>query len=502
MQPRILIAGFKHETHTFSTMVTGLDAYRARLLLHGEELQTMRGTATEIAGFFDACEAQGWTPVPAVYADATPAGKVSREAFDHVLEQILQTAEREAPLHGMLLCLHGAMVCEHEDDGEAALLRAIRQRLGRDLPIAATHDLHANVSDETAGWLDILVSFRTYPHVDQYEVAREAADLLARTLAGAIRPRLRVARPALLDGVDHGRTTAPGPMTEILARGAALLAEDARVLSVSINAGFAYADVADAGPSVVLVTDGEHPRVDDLLDEFVAEMWQTRERRTVQTLSVAQVIERLRAGIDGSGPVVLADFSDNPGGGGYGDSTALLGALLDAGITGVALATLYDPEVTRAAHAAGVGARMRIALGGKMDRSLCQPLEVEAYVRVLTDGRFAFSGPMLRGQQVDMGPTAVLEVGGAEIVVTGRRFQAYDRMFFEHAGIDPTRRAVLVVKSAQHFRAAFAPLARAVLVVDSGAGLTTGNLAVFPYRKVRRPVFPLDADAAGGRPRA
>ena len=219
MTTRILIAGFKHETHSFSRLATTLDDYRARALLHGEEMNALRGTATEIAGFLDACDENGWTPVNAVFADATPSGKVAREAFDHILKCILRAAEQDGPIDGMLLCLHGAMVCEHESDGEGALLRALREELGRDLPIAATHDLHANVSDETAGWLDILVSYRTYPHVDQYEVACEAASLLARTLRGEISPRVSVARSAMITGArsrphhcerSHDRSAAKG----------------------------------------------------------------------------------------------------------------------------------------------------------------------------------------------------------------------------------------------------------------------------------------------------
>jgi microcystin degradation protein MlrC len=492
---RILIAGFKHETHTFSRMPADLEAYRARALYHGDEMASaLRGTASEIAGFLDACDEYGWTPVNAVFADATPSGPVTREAFDHVLDCILKTAESAGPLDGMLLCLHGAMVCEHADDGESALLGAIRERLGRALPIAATHDLHANVSDETAALLDVLISYRTYPHIDQYDVAREAAALLHDTLAGRVSPRVTVARGRLLTGVDHGRTTAPGPMTEMLARARDAQAADPRLLSMSINAGFTLADTADTGPNVVAVTDGEHPSIQPLLAEFNDAMWESRHRQTVDAIDLATMLERVAAADTSGGPMVVADFADNPGGGGYGDSPGVLRALMEAGITGVAAAAFFDPQTAAAAHAAGVGATLDVALGGKVDPDLGAPITLRATVRQLTDGRFQLAGPMLRGQPVDMGPTAVIESQGLEVVVASRRFQNYDRMYFEHAGIDPATRQVIVVKSSQHFRAAYAPIASEILVVDSGGGMTTANLDAFTFHKVRRPIFPLDLD--------
>ena len=494
MTARILIAGFKHETHSFSRLPTTLDDYRARALLYGAELDQLRGTATEIAGFLDACDEYGWEPVNAVFADATPSGKVSRDAFDHVSDCIVKTAQECGPIDGMLLCLHGAMVCEHELDGEGALLRRIRQELGRDLTIAATHDLHANVSDEFASWVDILVSYRTYPHIDQYEVARQAGELMARALAGEITPRVRVARNSMIAGLDHGRTTSTGPMTELLDLAKAWTLEHRDLLSMSINAGFSRADTPETGPSVVMVTNGDCPAGNDLINESLDHIWSTRHVETVKTLTLDEVVEILRDGIAGSGPVVIADYADNPGGGGYGDSTDLLRALLEAGITGIAFANMMDEETTRAAHEAGVGSMIDVQLGGKLGPEFGGPIAIKARVRALTDGRFQFEGPMLRGQHVDMGPTAVLEADGLEVVVTGKRFQSYDPMFFKHAGIEPTTRDIIVVKSAQHFRAAFGPLSRCVLVVDSGGGLTTDDLSKFSYQHIPRPAFPLDTD--------
>ena len=502
MTHRVLMAGFRHETNTFSNLPTDLAAFEARALYRGAEIaEAYQGTQTEMAAFFDACPRHGWTPIPVLAADATPSGKVTRDAFETFTGEILAALDAEAPIDALFLPLHGAMVTEHADDGEGALLEALRAKVGRALPIAVTLDLHANVTDRMAALADIIVSYRTYPHVDQVAVATEALDLLARTLKGEIAPKCSVARGALLDGVDHGRTTAPGPMTELLARAAGFRQEPG-VLSVSIHAGFPWADIRDAGPSALVVGDGESPRYREIAEALMTEIWDKRHRLTIQTLGVAEAMDAVKAAGSGAGPgdgpIVLADYADNPGGGGYGDSVGLLGGMIKAGLENAAFATLYDPEAAALCARAGAGAAVALTLGGKLDPRFGAPLQVTGKVARLTDGRLTFDGPMNAGVTVDMGPTAVIEIasglGSIEVVVTSGRFQAYDRQYFKHAGIDPAAKSVIAVKSAQHFRAAFAPLARDILVVDGGGGLTSANFKELPFEKLRRPIYPLDLE--------
>jgi microcystin degradation protein MlrC len=312
-------------------------------------------------------------------------------------------------------------------------------------------------------------------------------------LAGEIAPRCTVARAALLDGVDHGRTTAPGPMTEVLASAAKFGAE-AGVLSVSINAGFPWADIRDAGPTAVVVGDGESARYAEIAETLMAEAWDKRHRLTIQTVSVAEAMDAVRAVAPGDGPIVLADYADNPGGGAYGDSVDLLGGMIAAGLENAAYANMYDPEAAALCARAGEGAAVALKLGGKLDPRFGAPLQVAGKVLRLTDGRLTFDGPMNAGVAVDMGVTAVLEVGGIEIVVTSGRFQAYDQQYLKHAGIDPAKKSVVAVKSAQHFRAAYAPIAREIHVVDGGGGLTSANFKELPFEKLRRPIYPLDLE--------
>jgi microcystin degradation protein MlrC len=495
MRPRVLIAGFKHETNTFSTLPTDLAAYRARKLFEGDEVAArLAGTRSEIAAFLDARDRHAWDVVHPIYADATPSGRVTREAFEYVSERIVACLQHQGPFDAVLLALHGAMVAEHHDDGEGALLARVREHVGTQVPVAVTLDLHANVTDRMARLADIMVSYRTYPHVDQYEIATEAADLLARTLAGELHPRCTVARGAMLDGADHGRTTAPGPMLEVLAHAERLRAQQPGVLSISINAGFPWADMHDAGPSAIMVHDSglDRERAHALAQALIDDIWASRHRSTVDTVTCEHALGTL-TGAPGA-PVVLADFADNPGGGGYGDATRLLGALCRAGLQRAAFATVYDPPAARACHAAGLGAELSLALGGKVDPRYGEPLPVTGSVHALADGRFDLEGPMMAGTPVHMGASAVLRVAGVDIVLASARYQAYDRMFFRHLGIEPGACSVLGVKSAHHFRAAFAPIASRIEVVDDGGGLTSRNFAQLRYRNLRRPVYPLDLE--------
>ena len=493
MAKRVLIAAVRHETNTFSQVPTDVAAFRARELYRGEEIpRNLTGTKTEIAAYLDAAERFGWIPVCPVSANATPSGKVTRAAFDEFTADIIAAIDGNPPFDAILLALHGAMVVEHHEDGEGLLLRLIRDRVGRDVPIGVTLDLHANVTKTMAECADVMISYRTYPHVDQYERATETAELIRRAVEGEIRPTVTVSRGDILDGVDHGRTTAPGPMTEVQAMADAMVAGSSGILAISINAGFPWADIRDAGPTAVVVCDGKNASCRTFAGKLMDAVWESRHRLTVDTVTAADAVARAKKA--GGAPLVLADFADNPGGGGYGDATALLGAMIDAGLDNAAFATIHDPEAAAICTNAGTGATVSLALGGKVDPRYGAPLDVTGTVEAVTDGTFVYEGPMLAGATLRMGPTAVLRVGGVDIVVTSSNHQALDRRFFSHAGIDPAAKSILAVKSAHHFRAAFGPIASQLVVVDSGGGLTSNDFRAFPFERLRRPIYPLDLD--------
>ncbi len=493
-QRRVLIAGFKHETNTFSQLPTTLDSYNARALIYGAEIpKKLRHTKSEIAAFLDACATNGWQPIHPVYGDATPSGKVTEDTFEHITTTIINALRDEAPVDAIMLALHGAMVCTHVEDGEGELLHRIREHTEPDLPIAITLDLHANVTDQMADLADIIVAYRTYPHIDQYEIASEAAELLRRTLDGEIRPACTVRRGNMLDGADHGRTTAPGPMTEVL-ESARKMTSNEGVLSISIAAGFPWADMRDTGPSTLIVSNGKKSEYADMADSLIDQIWQSRSRQSIQTFTIEAAMASVTSRPTSEGTFVLADYADNPGGGGYGDSTPLLRAMIEADLQDAAYGMIYDPVAVQTCIEQGLGGHAVVAIGGKIDPHFGEPIAVTGRVVTITDGKLRLEGPMMAGTPVDMGPTVVLQVGGIDIVLTSGRFQCYDRMYFEHARVDLTRKSVIVVKSAHHFRAAFGPIASQILVVDSGAGLTSKNFRELPYENVRRPVYPLDMD--------
>lgn len=494
MAHRVLVAQFMHETNTFSKLSTTLEDYRKRWLIEGADMVAhFTGTRNEVGGYIDSAKTYGWEPIWALAANATPSGKLTRECWETIRDRILAATRAAGKLDGICLSLHGAMVTETEDDAEGALIEALRGIVGPDVPIATTLDLHANATERMARNANALVSFRTYPHVDGYERAVQAAALVQQAMAGEKKPRCLLVQPAMLEGAEHGRTTAPGLMRDLLARADAAEKEPG-INVVSIQVGFTWSDIPYTGPSIAVSHEpGAEKRAREIAAGLVDEMWNRRDEGARSTYRpVADGIAAARAGGGkGKGPLVLADGTDNPGGGGYNDTTPVLQALLDAGIEDVAFGTIFDPGTVQQAMKAGVGAEIEVSLGGHTDPSMGLPVKARAVVRMLSDGTFRNDGPMNAGVESVMGPTAVLRIGGIDVVTISNRIQTIDRQVFLSQGIDPATRNVVVVKSVQHFRAAYEPIAREVIVVDSG-GICSPDISRLKFTRLRRPIWPLD----------
>jgi microcystin degradation protein MlrC len=297
----------------------------------------------------------------------------------------------------------------------------------------------------------------------------------------------------MLHGLNDGRTQ-EGPMVELLKRADALEAKG-EALAISICAGFTAADIRDVGPTVTVTGDGDDPRLKKIAEEFMDYAWQTREYNSAKLLPIADVVAKAKTGKAGDKPLVIADFTDNPGGGGYGDSTAVLKAMVDADMPNVGFHAICDPEAVKAGQAAGIGVTATIRLGGKTDPRLGGgPLELTGQAVCLTDGKYTAWGPMGGGVRRDHGHSMVFRVGGIDIVVVTNNAQANDLAQFTSMGVDPTRKTTLIVKSMHHFRAAFEPIAREVVLVDSGS-LCSPVYKPEMYKKLRRPIWPLDAVA-------
>ena len=491
---RVLTAELSHETNTFSRRVTDAQSFNDRYVLIGDEAIAARGEAsTELAGFLDASRTHGWQIEHVLSAAAGPSGKVERAAFDWLCDPIVAAVER-GRFDGILLGLHGAMVLDFCEDGDGEILRRIRAVLRREIPIAITLDPHANVSQQMCSLADIVVSFRTYPHIDMRETGRRAGAILQRTMAGEIKPRtIRVTRP-MLEETNGGRTDI-GPMIPRLAA-ARDYEERADVFAVSINAGFASTDVADAGPTVLVTGEGYRDEHTAFADTLVDDIWARRHEVLNDYLTV-EAAASIAAGFDPRhGPLVIADYADNPGAGGYGDSTALLGALLEEGVNDACFGPMVDGEAAAVLQNTKVGEQTSLAVGGKTDVAFGGgPLMLEGELVSISDGDFVGDGPILGGLHRSYGPTAVLRVDGVEILIVTISQQMLDLQQFKSFGIEPENKRVIALKSMQHFRAAFEPIAGQVIVCDSGA-LCTLHYERLPYRNVRRPIFPLDKDAA------
>jgi microcystin degradation protein MlrC len=488
---RVLTARFMHETNTFSRVPTDMAMIRRRdYHLENEIPAAFRGTRSAFGATFEAADKFGWTLVHPVSANPNPSGIVTDAAFEQITAMMLDAVDTKGPIDGVLLHLHGAMVSESHEDAEGEFLARLRHRLGPDVPVVVTLDLHANVTQRMADNTNALIAYRTYPHIDQHERAWQGAELLERAMQGQIRPKTVIARRPMIYGLDHGRTQR-GPMAELIARGEAI-EQNGEALVVSICAGFSRANIRDVGPSVTVTVDGDIERAQAIAEEFMDHAWKTRDFTTVKLLPIAEALALARQGKPGDKPLVVADYTDNPGGGGYGDATAFLKALVEGGVESVAFHAICDPDAVQEGMRAGVGAKTTLTLGGKTDASMGGgPLALSGEVVCLTNGRFIAYGPMGGGVERDYGPSMVFRVGGIDIIVITNNGQAVDLGQFTSLGIDPTRYRTVAVKSMQHFRAAFEPIAREIVLVDTGA-LCSEIYTPELFTKVRRPVWPLD----------
>lgn len=491
----VLSAEFVSENNTFKKGFTELRDFAADCLIEGDEAFQHRGTAnTELAGFASVARENDWRLIHAISALATPAAPVSRAAYDHIAGIVCAAArEHRDEIHGILLSLHGAQVAEHAEDGEGELLRRLRAIVGPDLPIAVTLDLHANVTRAMCEHANIIVSYQTYPHVDMRRTGRQAGDILQRAMAGEIRPVTLRAHLPMIDEVNGGRTD-QGAMLPRLARARAYEAAETDVFAVSINAGFSRADIAEIGPTVLVVAQGDLARHRAFAEGLADDIWAGRQDLINRFLDVREAAAVCAAHPYDGRPIIVAEYSDNPGGGAYGDATALLGALIEAGVGRACFGPIVDPETVQALQALPLGTMVDVELGGKTDpRVGGGPLSLRVSLELKSDGHYFANGPMTGGQHRSWGPTVVVRIRDMDILVVTQPAQMLDLAQFSGFGIDPAAMRVVGLKSMQHFRAAFEPIASRIIICDSGA-LCTPDPTRLPYTRLPRPIYPFDQD--------
>jgi len=487
---RVFLAMLSHETNTFSNVPTDRAQFEARDLRYGGEIvEAYRGTGTCLGGMIAAAERLGVTLLPSVAASASPAGLVTRDIYEHVKQRMLADLKAAGRLDGVLLDLHGAMVPEGVDDGEGDIIAAVRRVVGPDVPIAVTLDFHGNLGNDMIAGADLLHGYKTYPHVDMAERGVEAAERLAQVIGGRIKPTAAWRKPPLMPPLGR-QGTARGPMRRLYDL-ADEMEKDAKVISVSLFAGFPYADIPDAGLGIYVVTDDDQELAERLAGRLAQVAWEHRHEFIHSALPVKDAVAKALAA-DGR-PIVLADMADNTGGGAAGDGTEILRELLRVGARSTTVACIWDAAAVQECVKGGVGARVTLDVGGKVDDRHGAPVRVTGTVRTLSDGRFIHRGPMMTGLPGRLGATAVLDVNDVKVILISYRWQTLDPEMIRFVGIDPLRERILVVKSTIHYRAAFEPIAKEIIEVDA-PGLSSSNLARFEYRRVRRPIFPLDPD--------
>ncbi|MCS6859611.1 MAG: M81 family metallopeptidase [Abditibacteriales bacterium] len=489
---RILTACIGHETNTFASTPTTLEDFRrgsptpefgggAAILHH------FRGTRTVHGGYIAGAEKHGFNLEPLMHTFATPGGTVPQNAYDSLKGLLLERLKAAGQCDGILLDLHGAMVTEAIEDAEGDLLAAVRAIVGSDVPLIVTLDFHANVTAQMAQHADVIIGFDEYPHTDMFERGMEAVEVLAAMQRGTLRPTLAYHQLPLLT-MPPKQCTLIEPMRSLLAKAHAIESERG-VINVTLAMGFPFADIRNAGVSVLVTTNDDAELARRKAAAMAEAIWEKREAFHVTLTPVAEVIEYART--QARGLVVLADGSDNPGGGAPCDGTVILREFLEKDVQDAVVAVIADPQAVAAAVAAGVGNTVTLDLGGKTDHRHGAPVRLTAHVKLVSDGTFTLRGAMGGGARACMGRTAVLVVGGVEIVVTERRIQPYDVALLRSVGIEPTQRRLIALKSAVHFRSTYQDLAERIFDADT-PGVHRPDFRCYEYRRLRRPVYPLE----------
>lgn len=509
MGRRFVVAAMLHETNTFSPVPTPLASFFPAgpgssdggdvVLLAGQAaIDAYAGTNVAFAAFLDAARATGAEVEVPLFANAQPSAPTDRLAFDTMCGAIVAAVARGCD--AVFLDLHGAMVVEGFDDGEAELLRRIRE-VAPEVPIAVALDFHGNLSPGLVERAEVITGYLTYPHVDMGQTGERAARSLMALLEGRARPRV-IHRwlPMLTDVNLHSPMFEP--MKTIMDRAIEMEA-NGEVLNASVFGGFPLADIPWAGLSIVVVADSADPaalaRGQACCDELAALAWARREGFVYHPEPVAVTIGKARA-IDAR-PVVLADNGNNTASGGSADTMETVAEALAQGLTDIIAGPICDPATVAALIEAGVGATISRAIGGQTDMPSIgrkgRPLMLTGIVRAITDGEFTVTGPMMTGVRVQCGRTVVLDTGPLKLVIAERRCEPFDLGVFTHCGLDPLRARYIILWSRQHFRAGFEPIAAAVLR-SAGPGVCSSDYASFDYRSLRRPIFPIDAEVSSG----
>jgi len=485
---RVGIIAFLNESNTFIHTQTTFEHFQQDLLADGEAVrERLANSHHEVGGFFVGLAEQGIDAVPIFAARALPFGVIRSDAFWMLMERMMLALDRAKKLDGILVAPHGATVAEPAPDADGYWLRQLRATVGPDMPIIGTLDLHANVSPLMIESCDALIAYRTNPHLDQKQRGIDAARLMARTLRGEVKPTMAGAFPNLAVNIER-QDAASMPCKRIYDAADRMLTVEG-ILSNSVILGFPYSDVAEMGSSVLVVTNNDRELARRKADELASLWWTHRAEFVGQLTDISDAVKQASS-MDG--PICLLDMGDNVGGGSPGDGTLIAHELIRQQV-GPSFVCLADAEVVKQVEHAGINAKLRVVVGGKSDDRHGSPLVLDVRVVGLFNGRFDEPEPRHGGfVKFDQGPTVVLEsTVGLTVMVTTRRMAPFSLRQLTTFHVDPSKFRVLVAKGVHAPVAAYRPVCKALIRVNT-PGVTCADMTALEYHHRRKPMFPFE----------
>ena len=492
MSLRIAVAQISSESNHFVTGLAGLDFFRTTgYLLEGPELLALGRSDTEVGGFLSILQSEEQVEVvPLVAARANSGNPLSAECYRSLKRRLLDGLRRHRPVHGILLSCHGSMGVQGLDDPEGDLVSALRNMVGPRVPLALTLDLHGNLTRSMVQAADILLGYHTYPHRDAFPTGQLAVRLLLRAARGQSRPAMALARLPLILTSFNASTEGDGPFARLRRQADRMEQARPEVLSASVFNLGAYIDVPEMGCSALVITEGEEALAGELARRLALQHWGEREAYRVETLTVADAVERGRR-IQG-GPILLLDTADTTGGGASGDSIALVRSLIELRVEEPCLAMVVDPRTVGDCWHREPGSRFSLEVGHRLDPQWGKPLAFKAVLRRKSEGRFRYRGGILGGAEVSMGRSLVLQTGSLQLLVMSRATYEWADEQYRSMGLDPRRAKFVCVKNMMNFRVGYGGIMKDFFVV-AVPGPTPADMGMLPFRRIRRPVYPLDA---------
>ena len=451
-------------------------------------MEKWRGTKTELGAFIDFLSESRIEAIPLLAGWAITQGPIEEDEFARLKGKIAAELEQAGRLDGLLLALHGAMCAEGTDDCEGAILELIRKEAGPDLPIVLTLDLHANVTRRIVQWANAVIGYKTYPHVDFYQCGCVGAEMLSRTIQGEISPVAAMVKIPMIVPAENMQTTA-GPMADVLALGDSFRRQHPEILDVSAFGVQPWLDIEEMGCATVTVADRNRPLADQCSLQMAQKFWEERHRFDVTLLSPTEAIEMALA-TEGQ-PVVLSESSDSPTAGSPGDSAEMLRALLDHAPGTSAAVWVRDPAAVERTWGLAPGTPVQLEIGASFDKINRFPVRIRGVFRSSSEGQFVPKGTVYQGMHFEMGRTTVLQIGAISLLVSEKAVPVVNPELYRSQGVEPMEKKIVIVKSPTNFRAEYAPFAAKMILVDT-PGVSSANIRKLPYRRVPRPIYPLD----------